>query len=173
MNVLMTATFGGAGLVLGAEEMRVVSAGAQNLGEVLLVRVQVVFKAAVREAHNAVGVGKTPRPQGRPRRAALRRGAEAVFKADAGCGKGVDMGRADPSHPIAPQVPPQVVAYDNDNVRCFLFHVSSWGGNSRAHLHEGYLVFAPHRQAGFSPFHQHTRHSRNDNPRRVIAHVIM
>ena len=76
----IAATLRAVGLVLGAEETGLVSVRREDLGEMALVRMQVIGEAGVGQANDAVGVRVAACPESGPRRAALGRDAEAVLE---------------------------------------------------------------------------------------------
>ena len=78
----ISATLRAVGLVLGAEETGLVSVRGEDLGEMALVRMQVIGEAGVGQSDDAVGVWVAAGPESGPRRAALGRDAEAVLELD-------------------------------------------------------------------------------------------
>ena len=89
MGMLVAATFRAVGLMLGAEETGFVSVGGEDLGEMLLIRVQVIGESGVGQPDDAICVGVASGPEGGAGGAALGRDAEAVLELERGCGEGV------------------------------------------------------------------------------------
>lgn len=116
MHVLVAATLCRPGLVLHAEEMGLIAGLPEELGQMLLAGVQVVGKAHVGEADDAIGMGEATSPEGSTGWATLGGGAEAVFEADAGGGELVNAGRTDAGYAVAAKVLTQIVTNDDDDV---------------------------------------------------------
>jgi hypothetical protein len=117
VNLIVPAPLGVSGFVLRAEEMRLVASTAEDLGEMPLVRMQVIREPSVREADDPIGVRESPGPECRAGRTALRRGAERVGEPNSCLGESVDIRRADVLRSVAPEMLPQVVADDDDDIR--------------------------------------------------------
>ena len=120
----IAATLRAVGLVLGAEEAGLVSVRREDLGEMALVRVQVIGEAGVGQPDDAVGVRVAAGPERGSRRAALGRDAEAVLELERGGCEGVDMRRADAGDAVAAEVAAQVVADEDEDVRWLGVHGS-------------------------------------------------
>jgi hypothetical protein len=83
---------------------------------------QIICETAVGKADDPVGVRVATRVERGPGGAALRRGAEAVFKLDSGPGESIDVRGADMRRPITAKMLAEVMAEDDQDVGLGWWH---------------------------------------------------